>query len=191
MLSSKLPTSVFILLYVHGCMAMSLELSYHPWCHGQLSSLSLTYLMIDHLYVETTPLWDLRRKFSLFQEYYWFQNWSAQIGAVDENLVFPFFLDFGWWINEHWRPSICLSKLHMCENFDFLYLEFMFILEVVKVHWPDDKSLTMSLNANFETCLIWGVAHTTKDDWFCKGQLPHASKSIWSIVLLQIEEKFE
>ena len=123
--------------------------------------------------------------------FYWFQNWSAQIGAVDENLVFPFFLDFGWWINEHWRPSICLSKLHMCENFDFLYLEFMFILEVVKVHWPDDKSLTMSLNANFETCLIWGVAHTTKDDWFCKGQLPHASKSIWSIVLLQNEEKFE
>jgi hypothetical protein len=36
-------------------------------------------------------------------------------------------------------------------------------------------SLTMSLNVTFETRLVRGVAHNTKDEWAsCNGQHSHA-----------------
>ena len=102
---SKLyPTSVyFILFYVHGCMPMNFELSYHPWCRGQLSPLSPTYLMINHLYVETNFIIKIWRKFSLFQEYS--IGSKVEVPKLEQLTKVLFFLS-RFWLMDAWALRI-------------------------------------------------------------------------------------
>ena len=44
------------------CILLNLELSYHPGRQGQFYSLSLTYYMIDNLYVKTNAMVNILEK---------------------------------------------------------------------------------------------------------------------------------
>ena len=48
------------LKFLHGCIPMNLEFSYHSWCWGQFSPWLPTYFMTNHLCVDinsTTKIW--------------------------------------------------------------------------------------------------------------------------------------
>ena len=74
-----------------------------------------------------------------------------------------------WWMgefNKNGNNRIYKNQLYISEISNFQIGVHMPILEVVKDHWLDDECLSQwAWTPNFETFLVHGVAHTTKDGW--------------------------
>ena len=126
-----------------GCIPMNLEISYHLWCQGYLSSLSSTFILTNHLHVGANFIMKAWEQKYHHSTKFWEDPTIAKLRQLVKILLFS---KCGWW--DRFRPSIQVYKT--CKNLENTHVRIWFfkfgahmpLLEGVKFYWLDDGCLT-------------------------------------------------
>ena len=130
----------------------------------------------------------------------WLQSWSTQVDVASDFFVQIWMT---WWIRKFNKiKGTCIFNMHIYENLNFQVWNSYAYFRGGQSSWTKWwVSLTMYLNANFDTRLVLGDVHT-KNHWSLQWTTPRHEhykfassicmsfkNELWNIILLQCKMK--